>query len=100
VHNISVIGTAFIEIDQAIGKKERAPILAVLHLDTLLTEETKMTEEDYMDVMKRYWGKWGSKGVVVEDIMGACKGREALLASPVQSWSEEPHVSSRETTLI
>lgn len=80
-----------------IGEKERAPKLAMIHLDRIVP--VKMPDAEYVETVEKYWRKWGSKGVVVNDLQEACKGREGLLASPVQAWSEEPHVSSLMTRL-
>lgn len=96
--NISAAKALFTSIHDSIGTKERAPALALLHLDarvrSLAPEGVKaMGDEDYKSAVEAYWRRWGSKGVVVDDLAGQWEGKEILLASTVQAWTEEGHVS-------
>lgn len=96
--NIALAKTLFEDLHKSIGAKERAPALAVLHLDNKI-EDGKMSDEEYKEAVGRYWRQWGGKGVVIDDLQGAWNGRERVLASPLQAWAEEDHVSSVTRTL-
>lgn len=90
--NINMAKAVFSELYETIGKKERAPTLALLHLDNRI-KEGRMSDEEYKEAVERYWLIWGSKGVVMDDLQGQWEGREGVLASPLQIWSDEKHVS-------
>lgn len=90
--NVAGVGNLFMEIDEKISAKERAPTLAMLHLDQIMPKG-RMNDEDYTDVIHKYWNVWGARGVIIQDIMGQSKDREEVLVEIMKQLSEKPYVN-------
>ncbi|KAK4685849.1 N-terminal acetyltransferase B complex non-catalytic subunit, partial [Tremellales sp. Uapishka_1] len=65
-----------------IGKKERAPMLALLELEMRVrnAQNNGKTDEEWVEMVKVYWERWGSKGSCVTEIEGVIGGDEPRLA--------------------
>ncbi|KAI9639157.1 N-acetyltransferase B complex non catalytic subunit-domain-containing protein [Dioszegia hungarica] len=87
---VTEVKALFTDLDTSIGTKERAPALALLHLDAR-AEEGRMSEADFREAIERYWRRWGSKGLVVDDLKHIWVEREGPMAGLLQAWSEEDH---------
>ena len=85
------------DLDERIGAKERAPMLALLEMER---ERKAMKEDEWFESVERYWQRWGSKGCVVselEGIAGADHGRMGRLMEMTRKRATEGHVSRART---
>lgn len=69
--------TVFSELDEEIGEKERAPLLARLELEKATIA---MSDEEWAALVERYWTRWGSKGSMISELEGIASGNEVRLS--------------------
>ena len=90
---------SLVETAEAIGTKERAPLLAQLDMDKqirALQMTSPITDDDWKAKMTLYWEKWGSRGCVIEDVdsvLGDIPGRLKVVLEILQPAAEISHVS-------
>ncbi len=65
-----------LDLDERIGEKERAPLLARLDLEK---DRKTMTDEEWVGLVERYWWKVGSKGCVATELESVADGNEVRL---------------------
>ena len=71
----------FMDLDEEIGEKERAPLLARLELEQA---NRTMLDEDWMAIVETYWTRWGSKGCVVSELEGVVSADEGRLGKVLE----------------
>lgn len=59
-----------LSLEQKYGRKERAPLLALLELEARATPEQASSSQDFLDMIERYWDAWGSFFPTCDDLDG------------------------------
>ena len=89
----------FSVLDERLGEKERAPLLAMLEVDLHIAEAEMsgtLKPDEWITQLQRYWDRWGSKGCVVselEGIIGKDEVRTGKLVEMMRTRTTERHVS-------